>query len=327
MNPVSILIFNSLAMREAVSLPGVGTLMVTFVGAAKAGSGRIVPPHNRIEFLKEIYRGRDVVEMIALSSGKDIEVSEKIYRKWLDESTVDGVLTIEGVGTIFNRRFTPDKMIARVVNPAGADAVRLKKRDGGVKVFVISAALIAAAALSFAAVAFWDAPQGRWLREKAESILEKDEKPLSEVEKDIEMPVEESAAGPFGDSSGEFAVDPELKPAAEPLADPDMSSQQPEQQPHKQPSQQPSQRPEQSQPAEVSGPFYYVIIGNFSVDENAERFIIQCKARDNKLNYGKLTLDNGKVMVYTSRSSSPTEARDLRKLESYPEAWVFKYRN
>lgn len=85
-----------------------------------------------------------------------------------------------------------------------------------------------------------------------------------------------------------------------------------------------AQTPAQTAAAAAS-PGYYVIIGYYSTDANAERFIAECKQTDNTLQYGKLPLRNGKIMVYTSKWSTEEEARAHRRLTHFPEAWVYKY--
>lgn len=73
---------------------------------------------------------------------------------------------------------------------------------------------------------------------------------------------------------------------------------------------------------------YYVVIGTYSTDENANKFIGQAKKTDNTLTFHKLPLGNGKIMVYTSLSASEQEANRLKRQcsASFPDAWVFKRR-
>lgn len=73
---------------------------------------------------------------------------------------------------------------------------------------------------------------------------------------------------------------------------------------------------------------YYVVVGTYSTDENAERFIASARKKDASQNYRKLLLSNGKIMVYTADMASDAEAQQQRRSlnETFPDAWVFKRR-
>ena len=50
MDPVSVLVFNALAKRQGINLPGVGALHVVTSAARTEERNTLVPPVNRVAF-------------------------------------------------------------------------------------------------------------------------------------------------------------------------------------------------------------------------------------------------------------------------------------
>ncbi len=100
MTTIDRLIFDTLAARHSVTLPGEGTLEVRRRGARKISDTRIVPPQNVVVFLPgEQDGGRNIVALVADDRSVDMDEAAAIYGTWLEGARrYDGTLTIEEVG-------------------------------------------------------------------------------------------------------------------------------------------------------------------------------------------------------------------------------------
>ena len=71
---------------------------------------------------------------------------------------------------------------------------------------------------------------------------------------------------------------------------------------------------------------YKVIVGTYSTEANADKFIASAKQKNDTLHYEKLPRPNGRIMVVAYASDSEQEAqRMLRTLnEIFPGSWILK---
>ena len=71
---------------------------------------------------------------------------------------------------------------------------------------------------------------------------------------------------------------------------------------------------------------YYVIVGTYSTDQNAEKFIASAQKKNDKLEYAKILMPNGKILVSVFGATAETEANRMKNEVSglFPDAWVFK---
>lgn len=125
-NAVNNLIYNTLTAERRVVLPTVGTLQLCHLPASMSGS-RVVPPRCVVEFSSST-SGRTIIDVIAQSASISMEDAEDIYRRWLDRSRNDAVITIEGVGTLRHKSFTTDSALLAALNPEGDRPLRLRRR-------------------------------------------------------------------------------------------------------------------------------------------------------------------------------------------------------
>lgn len=125
-NAVNNLIYNTLIAERRVVLPTVGTLQLCHLPASMSGS-RVVPPRCVVEFSSST-SGRTIIDVIVQSASISKEDAEDIYRRWLDKSRNDAVITIEGVGTLRHKSFTTDSALLIALNPEGDKPLRLRRR-------------------------------------------------------------------------------------------------------------------------------------------------------------------------------------------------------
>lgn len=153
---------NLLAAGGELYLPGVGSLCVRFHGAKRLSARLVEPPSREVVFTSQ-QRGVSLVDEIArvlrdaapaetpcsdtdgtpVSSSASVSSSapvapqreqaqiasqaRDIYDRWLSRTQQDGVLTIEGVGVLKFKNFTPDEAFDRRINPQGHAPVRIHR--------------------------------------------------------------------------------------------------------------------------------------------------------------------------------------------------------
>ncbi|WP_295907149.1 hypothetical protein [uncultured Alistipes sp.] len=153
---------NLLAAGGELYLPGVGSLCVRFRGARRLSARLVEPPSREVVFTSQ-QRGVSLVDEIArvlrdaapaetprsdtdgTPSASSASVASSapvapqreqaqvasqardIYDRWLSRTQQDGVLTIEGVGVLKFKNFTPDEAFDRRINPQGHAPVRIHR--------------------------------------------------------------------------------------------------------------------------------------------------------------------------------------------------------
>lgn len=187
---------NLLAAGGELYLPGVGSLCVRFRGARRLSARLVEPPSREVVFTSQ-QRGVSLVDEIArvlrdaapaetpcsdtdgtpVSSSASVVSSapvapqreqaqvasqaRDIYDRWLSRTQQDGVLTIEGVGVLKFKNFTPDEAFDRRINPQGHTPVRIhrpRRFDGAMWIG------IAAIVFVVAFTAYW------WLGNRRDAV-------------------------------------------------------------------------------------------------------------------------------------------------------------
>lgn len=144
-NAVNNLIYNTLVKERRVVLPTVGTISVSRVPATLSGS-RVTPPRYKVEF-GSTTEGRTITDIIAHYAAIDIREAEDIYRRWLDKSRKDAVITIEGVGTLRHKSFTADATLLAALNPEGDKPLPLRRRRSKLPWLILLVVLLLGAAV------------------------------------------------------------------------------------------------------------------------------------------------------------------------------------
>ena len=121
------LIADKLAAGESLYLPEVGTLMVKRVAARRLSHTEVVPPQRVVDF-QHTPEGVNLVELLTEVAATTPESAGEIYQRWLSHTLAEGVLTIEGVGVLRHKSFTPDKEFDARLNPQGKRPVVMPRR-------------------------------------------------------------------------------------------------------------------------------------------------------------------------------------------------------
>ena len=96
MDPVSVLVFNALAKRQGINLPGVGALHVVTSAARTEERNTLVPPVNRVELLPDAQPGfLDVIDLLARYGETDRDDAQQTYNSWLAQVSSEEGVTID----------------------------------------------------------------------------------------------------------------------------------------------------------------------------------------------------------------------------------------
>lgn len=345
---------NLLAAGGELYLPGVGSLCVRFRGARRLSARLVEPPSREVVFTSQ-QRGVSLVDEIArvlrdaapaetpcsdtdgtpVSSSASVVSSapvapqreqaqiasqaRDIYDRWLSRTQQDGVLTIEGVGVLKFKNFTPDEAFDRRINPQGHAPVRIhrpRRFDGAMWIG------IAAIVFVVAFTAYWwlgnrrDAVAGRSASEPvtlvAAAPAATEHSAAAEASADgvgADSVTDPAAAGTASAASGAegaaqdaaSALRAEAPTDAAPAAD--------------------------GEPARLVSGRRYVVLGVFSTPENAARAAQLAREKEGSFRCGVYRF-GAKFMV------SPFESEDAEACtlfirahaEAFPGMWTYTAR-
>ena len=124
---VNKIIAGELLNHRSVVIPGVGTLYVAHRGARRLSRQKIAAPRNEIDF-RPSEEGVSLVELIRRAAGCDEAQAQAVFGRWLTKTREGEVLTLEGIGILRHRAFTPEPAFAAQLNPAGEEVVTCRAR-------------------------------------------------------------------------------------------------------------------------------------------------------------------------------------------------------
>ena len=283
---VNKIIYNMLISGRGVRLPQVGTLYIERQGARRISEDRLLSPRNVVAFSSHEEAPSLVDEIVAIA-GCQTSQAEDIYERWKSKTLADGVLTIGGVGQLKGKSFQMEQPFNSAINPKGVKTlvVRRPKRRNNSWLYAACGVCVIVA-LCICGYIMW----GDSLFPKSDS-----EKVVAAVP--AEQVVEATA---------------EEIPAAEPMVS------QPE------PSVPTATVPAQTPAVQNRRYAYYVVMGVFSTEANADRAIEQVHSKASEAKCEVLPFGS-KFMVTMygsdSREDCNTFARSYREL--FPDLWIY----
>lgn len=294
------LLFNALAQRQTVVLLGIGSLRFRRVAAKLEGS-TLTPPRNMFRFSSR-EEGRSLLDMLVDEAGCTREEGEEAYRRWLHRIKQGHSVVIEGVGRIEDDFFTPSEELERLLNPTSDAPVVLRRHRSlcGLWIGLAAVALVVVAGGAWWYVNMHSAPAPT-------RVAQTTEKPAAEVVETADSVATESVV--------EGAAEPveEVVPVAE-------SAQSPA------PENKPAPAPATTEIGEMTSGMSYVVVGVFSTEDNARKFIEQMVRRAPEMACRAYKFQGSKFMVSGFESADGAEAsafiRDHRA--QFPDLWVYK---
>lgn len=294
------LLFNALAQRQTVVLLGIGSLRFRRVAAKLEGS-TLTPPRNMFRFSSR-EEGRSLLDMLVDEAGCTREEGEEAYRRWLHRIKQGHSVVIEGVGRIEDDFFTPSEELERLLNPTSDAPVVLRRHRSlrGLWIGLAAVALVAVAGGAWWYVNMRSAPAPTRVAQTAV-------KPAAEVVETADSVATESVV--------ESATEP-----VEEVVSVVESAQSPA------PENKPAPAPATTEIGEMTSGMSYVVVGVFSTEDNARKFIEQMARRAPEMACRAYKFQGSKFMVSGFESADGAEAsafiRDHRA--QFPDLWAYK---
>lgn len=284
---ISQLLFNALAQRQTVVLLGIGSLRFRRV-AAKLEGATLTPPRNMFRFSSR-EEGRTLLDMLIAEAGCTREEGEEAYRRWLRRIKQGHAVVIEGVGRIEDDFFTPSAELERLLNPMSVAPVVLHRHRSlrGLWIGLAAVAVVAVACAAWWYVKLRPKPAPQVVAQKIETVK------VEVADSVATEPTEEVVAAP---EISVPAPTSENKPA-----------------------------PTSTEIGEMRSGISYVVVGVFSTEENARKFIAQMAKRAPEIACRAYKFQGSKFMVSGFESSDSAEATAFIRTHRnhLPDLWIY----
>jgi hypothetical protein len=292
MTNIDRLIFDSLAARRSVVLPGEGTLEVRRRGARKISDTRIVPPQNVVIFIPDEKQGaQNVVTLVMNAAGVDEHAAGEEYLSWLEAARrADDSLAIGEVGEIKGGEFTVAGELHSALNPVDDDVVEMESSRRSTPVWVWLLVGLLAAALVAAGLMCWQKGAGfPWCGKGGEAVVT----PSVAVD-----PSGEAGAASGGALTEGAIAEAEAAMAAAMAAEAASAS-----------------GVGAGAGGAASGKRFHVIAGAFAIESNADKFMAKIKREHPELTPMKIVNpENGYNMVSIWQAATRGEASSKTNL-------------
>ena len=295
------LLFNALAQRQTVVLPGIGSLRFKRIAAKLEGS-TLTPPRNMFRYSSR-EEGRSLLDMLISAAGCTREEGEEAYRRWLRRIKQGHSIVIEGVGRIEEDFFKPSDELEQLLNPVASAPLTIKRRRSWRGVWITLAAV---AVIGIAGAAWW------YVQMQPTStpavVAQKVEKPKTEVvevAEKIDSVVAEQVAP---------EVVPEVATEVAPV------------QKESAPASAPASAPVSIEVGEMTSGMSYVVMGVFSTEENARKYVTQLAKRAPEIGCRIYRFQGAKFMVSGFESADGAAATTFIREHrtQFPDLWAYK---
>ena len=287
---VNKIIYNMLVSGRGVYLPDVGSLYIERQAARKISADKLLSPRNVVAFQSGEQAPSLVNEIVAVA-GCSTEQAADIYQRWSAKTREGNNIKIGGVGVLNHKSFVMESEFASAINPKGVKTIVIRRRSN-TWLYAICAVCVLVA-LGFCGYIMFGGEQ------KIDAMR------LEPIAKVAEQPAAEQPAS-------EGAVAQTAEGEASTTIDSTSTSTQP------------------AQPAETvangnADYEYYVVMGIFSTEENAQRAIAQAESRIKDVNCKVLPFkDKFMVTLFGSDKIGDCNAFANSYRDIYADLWVYK---
>ena len=291
------LLFNALAQRQTVVLPGIGSLRFKRIAAKLEGS-TLTSPRNMFRYSSR-EEGRSLLDMLISAAGCTREEGEEAYRRWLRRIKQGHSIVIEGVGRIEEDFFKPSDELEQLLNPVASAPITIKRRRSWRGVWITMAAV---AVIGVAGAAWW------YVQMRPTStpavVAQKVEKPKTEVVKIAEK----------ADSVVAEQVATEVVPEVATV------------QKESTPASAPASASVSTEIGEMTSGMSYVVMGVFSTEENARKYVTQLAKRAPEIICRIYRFQGAKFMVSGFESADGAAATTFIREHrtQFPDLWAYK---
>lgn len=299
---VNKIIYNMLISGRGVFLPEVGTLFIERQGARKISDDKLVSPRNVVNFTSQ-EQAPSLVSEIVRVAGCSEEQAADIYQRWLMRTRQDATITIGGVGVLNHKSFSIESAFAAAINPRGVKTL-VVRRKSNTWLYVLSAVCVAIALGIFSFILWGDK-----LSNKTQTIAVAD-KVESAEQTQLSESVVESA------DTTNISNEATVQTAAQEGGGVEVQS---------------VTKTDDNIASNVAHHdyfAYYVVMGVFSTEQNAERAVEQARAKLSNPVCAILPFKGDKFMVTVFGSDSQAECSEYAKAnrDVINDLWVYNKR-
>lgn len=299
-NSINQLLFNALAQHQTVVLPGIGSLRFKRV-STKMDRTTLTPPRNMVRYSSR-EEGVSLLDMIIATSGCTHEEGDEAYRRWLRRVKDGHSVEIEGVGRIERDFFKPCEELERMLNPIALPPLTLHRRRSFKGVWITLAVVAVAAAVGGV---WWYMQAGNG----ASSANEIDVAPKQEVAVAKPVAEEQETVADSANVVDNSVVAEEVKPSNQPAESAKTTG----------------VDPATIQIETMTSGVSYAVLGVFSTEENARKFIAQVVRRSPEIVCRAYKFQGSKFMVsgFESTDAAAVSAFLRTSRAAYPDLWIY----
>lgn len=293
---VNKIIYNMLVSGRGVYLPDVGSLYIERQAARKISADKLLSPRNVVAFQSGEQAPSLVNEIVAVA-GCSVEQAADIYQRWSAKTREGSNIKIGGVGILNHKSFVMESEFASAINPKGVKTIVIRRRSN-TWLYAICAVCVLVA-LGFCGYMMFGGKQ---------TIDAMRIEPIAKV---VEQPAATDAVAHGVEDETTTPTDSTNSAGGNAVASTNASTQ-------------------PAQPAETvtnSGADYeyYVVMGIFSTEENAQRAIAQAESRIKDVSCKVLPFkDKFMVTLFGSDKIGDCNAFANSYRDIYADLWVYK---
>lgn len=297
---VNKIIYNMLVSGRGVYLPEVGSLYIERQAARKISADKLLSPRNVVAFQSGEQAPSLVAEIVAVA-GCSSEQAADIYQRWSAKTREGSNIKIGGVGVLNHKSFVMESDFASAINPKGVKTIVIRRRSNTWLYALCTVCVLVA--LGFLGYMMFGGEQKPAVK-RAESMAQAEAQPV------VEQGVAESA-----NAEGQVNTTDNTTAAVTTTATTATSSDT---------STQATQTADTAITTSVDYE-YYVVMGIFSTEENAQRAIAQAESRIKDLNCKVLPFkDKFMVTLFGSDKIGDCNSFANSYRDIYADLWVYR---
>lgn len=287
---VNKIIYNMLISGRGVYLPGVGTLFIERQGARRIDKNRLMSPRNVVAFSSQEQAPSLVDEIVAIA-GCQRQQAEDIFERWIAKTREGADVTIGGVGVLRGKSFIADKTFNSTINPKGVRTLVVRRRSSHAWIYAVCGVAVAVALAFFAYLQWgdsWGIDQANVASDKPQELTVAAEPAVDPVAERNEEQVAGQSAEPL--SATTQAASPDVQP----------------------------------QVVQNKAYAYYVVMGVFSSEQNAQRAVEHLRSNI-KDAAAEVRPFGDKYMVTAFGSDKREECNVFVRSyhDIYPDLWIY----
>lgn len=296
---VNKIIYNMLVSGRGVYLPEIGSLYIERQAARKISADKLLSPRNVVTF-QSGEQAPSLVQEIVKVAGCGEEQAADIYNRWSAKTREGHNVTISGVGVLNHKSFVMESTFASAINPKGVKTIVIRRRSN--KWLYALCAVCVLIALGFCG--YMMLGDGAGVGSKPVSQPAQSEA-VASAESAAASVVESDSVAQMAENKPTTAVDSTTALTAN------------------------NATPQTEQPAQSvvanSNYQYYVVMGIFSTEENAQRAVAQSESRIKDLSCKVLPFkDKYMVTLFGSDKIADCNAFANSYRDIYADLWVYQ---